>query len=150
MSACAIRSAATTLLAALLLSSAAAVAPAPARASDGYELAFPLAGGVIGTVALDITFIVATSVGLTDHDDAWAVLELVYGLAGIAACSGGAAYAFDQHIDGLAGALILQGIGSAIFAGYGIAGLESEHPPNIDFAVVPSTDGVRVMASFTL
>jgi hypothetical protein len=140
VSACATRFITAVSLAAALLSTTAVLAPASARASDGYEIAFPLA----------VTFIVATSVGLTDRDDGWAALELVYGLAGIAACSGGAAYAFDQHVDGLGGALILQGIGSVIFAAFGIAGLESEHPPNLDVAIVPAPDGVRVSASFAL
>lgn len=156
VSACATRAPNPGPIAGLLVSLAAslalslACAPSTARASDGYELAIPLSGALIGTIALDITFIVATSVGLTDHDDAWAALELVYGVLGMAGCAIGAGYAIDQHVDGLAGALVLQGIGSAIFTAFGVLGLESEHPPNIEVAIAPGPDGFMFAASMRL
>lgn len=139
-----------TLLAALAFAicSSFAYAP-PARASDGYEVAIPLSGALIGVTALDVTFIVATSVGLTDRDDGWAALQLTYGLAGMIGCGVGMGYAFDNDLDGLGGALALQAIGSTLFAVYGALGLESEATPDIDLALAPTDGGFYLSARGT-
>lgn len=118
-----------------------ASAPVPARASDGYELAFPLAGATLATVALDVTFIVATSVGLTDRDDGWAGVQLAYAIGSVVACGVGAGYAFDAGggNEGLGGALLLQAAGSIVLAAYALVGLETV--PNVEVALAPSPDG---------
>ncbi len=133
---------------ALLLASSLSLAAAPTRASDGYEVALPMAGGLIGVVALDVTFTVATATGLTYHDDAWATLEVIWGSLSLVASGIGIGWAIDQGIDGLAGALALQGIGSAIQLAYGLVGLESgETEADLRVALVPSREGFTLCAT---
>lgn len=125
-------------------------APSVARASDGYEVALPLSGALIGTAALDVTFVIATSVGLTRRDEGWAAVQLVWGASSLVASGILAGWAFDAGggNEGLGGALVLQGLGSAIFVGYALDGLEHEHGPNVtmDVALVPTDGGA--MATF--
>lgn len=127
-----------------------ALTPTPARASDGYEVALPIAGGLIGTVALDVTFTVATATGLTYHDDAWATLEVIWGSLSLVGSGIGVGLAIDQGIDGLAGALVLQGIGSAIHLAYGLIGLETSNETNdapyVQVALVPTSGGFALSA----
>jgi len=132
-------------LALLLFTFAVSASPSSARASDGYEVALPIAGGLIGTVALDVTFTVAT--GLTYHDDTWATLEVIWGSLSLVGSGIGVGVAIDQGIDGLAGALVLQGIGSAIHLAYGLIGLETdEESPYVQVALVPTSGGFSLSA----
>ena len=122
------------------------VAPSAAEASDGYEIGFAAAGATLPTVGLDITFIVATATGLTYRDDGWAIAEIVWGLGSLAGCGIAMGYSLDRGYDGLTGALALQGIGSSIYAIYGLVGLDEGERPDVNLAVAPTAGGATLWA----
>lgn len=118
--------------------------PNTAAASEGFELALPIAGVVMSTVALDTTFIVATATGLTYHDDAWAAGQLTWAGASLFATGIGMAWALEQDYPGLAGGLALQGIGSVVLGVYAIVGLTEPNGPSATVAVVPRPGGAEL------
>ncbi len=118
--------------------------PSTASASQGYELVVPIVGAVMVTAALDTTFVVATATGLTYHDDAWAIGQLTWAGASLAASAIGMGFALDQGIDGLAGGLALQAIGSVVLGVYAIVGLLETNGPGAAVAVLPRHGGAEL------
>lgn len=99
-------------------------APREAHASDGYEVGFVAAGVMIPSVALDVTFIVASATGLTYDDEGWAVAQTIWSVASLAGCAAGFGYAIQQPgFEGLAGGMALIGGAQAVFLGFAIHAL---------------------------
>lgn len=127
-------------------------APRQAHASDGYEVGFAAAGVVIPSLALDVTFIVATATGLTYEDQGWAIAQTIWAVASLGACGVGIAYAAQRPgFEGLAGGLALVGGAQAVYLGYAIHALargEWDSAPYVDeelaFGVSPLPDGAMV------
>jgi hypothetical protein len=114
-------------------------APRQAHASDGYEVGFAAAGVMIPSLALDVTFIVATATGLTYEDQGWAIAQTIWAVASIGACGVGIAYAAQQPgFEGLAGGLAI----------HALARGEWDSAPYVDeglaFGVSPLPDGAMV------
>lgn len=99
-------------------------APREAHASDGYEVGFVAAGVMIPSVALDVTFIVASATGLTYDDEGWAVAQTIWSVASLGGCAAGFVYAIQQPgFEGLAGGMALIGGAQAVFLGFAIHAL---------------------------
>jgi hypothetical protein len=140
-------------LRALLVSSLAAgvlfAAPRQAHASDGYEVGFAAAGIMLPTLALDVTFIVATATGLTYEDQGWAIAQTIWAVASLGACGVGVVYAAQQPgFEGLAGGLAMIGGAQAVYLGYAIDALargewddDAREDPGFAFGVAPMPDG---------
>lgn len=106
------------------LAAASLVGTSRARASDGYEVGM-LGGGVtVLTLGLDVTFIVATATGLTYEDEGWAIAQVTWSSASIAAAGVGIGLAVQEGgFDGLVGGLLLAAGGQAVLLGYAIDAL---------------------------
>lgn len=127
-------------------------APRQAHASDGYEVGFAAAGVMIPSLALDVTFIVATATGLTYEDQGWAIAQTIWSVVSMGACVAGISYAAQEPgFEGLAGGLALVGGAQAVYLGYAIHALargEWDAAPYVDdglaFSVAPLPDGAMV------
>ena len=136
-------------------------APREAHASDGYEVGFVAAGVMIPSVALDVTFIVASATGLTYDDEGWAVAQTIWSVASLGGCAAGFVYAIQQPgFEGLAGGMALIGGAQAVFLGFAIHALaraewaheESEADPYVlpfSMSFTPQPGGALVGASGT-
>ncbi len=137
------------------------VAPRQAHASDGYEVGFIAAGAMVPTLALDVTFIVASATGLTYDDEGWAVAQTIWSVASIGGCVAGFAYGIQQPgFEGMAGGLAMIGGAQAVFLGFAIHALaraewahEGEADPYVlpfSFSVAPAQGGAMVSVGGTL
>ncbi|GAB5543023.1 MAG: hypothetical protein SangKO_027830 [Sandaracinaceae bacterium] len=134
----------STLLALGFLTLGSLSAPAPASASDGYEVTLPIVGALFTTVGLDTTFIIATATGLTYEDAGWAAAQLTWAGASLAASAVGMGWAVEQGYDGLAGGVALQAVGSVVLGVYAILGLTEPHAdsmPTATVALLPRAGG---------
>ncbi|MBN8609888.1 MAG: hypothetical protein J0L92_04860 [Deltaproteobacteria bacterium] len=116
-------------------------APREAHASDGYEVGFVAAGVMVPTLALDVTFIVASATGLTYDDEGWAVAQTIWSVASLGGCVAGFAYGVQQPgFEGLAGGMLMLGGLQAIFLGFAIHALarqEWDYADEADPYVLP-------------
>lgn len=151
--------AARTFVALALAAGVLFVSPREAHASDGYEVGFVAAGVLIPSLALDVTFIVASATGLTYEDEGWAVAQTIWAVASMGACGVGFGYAVQQPgFEGLAGGMALLGGAQAVFLGFAIHALarqewahaEAEAEPYVmpvSFSFAPQPGGA--LASLT-
>lgn len=109
-------------------------APSRAKASDGYEVGFAVAGVMVPALALDVTFIVASATGLTYEDEGWAIAQTIWAVASMAACGVGVALvAQEPGYEGLAGGLALLGGAQAVYLGFALHALgRSEWATRVD------------------
>jgi hypothetical protein len=135
-------------------------APREARASDGYEVGFVAAGVMVPTLALDVTFIVASATGLTYDDEGWAVAQTIWSVASLGGCVAGFAYGVQQPgFEGLAGGMLMLGGLQAIFLGFAIhalarqewnyAGEADPYVLPVSFSFAPQPGGAVIGASGT-
>lgn len=128
------------------------VSPPLARASDGYVVGFAAAGVMLPSLALDVTFIVATAAGLTYEDEGWAIAQTMWSAVSIGACVTGIALSVQEsRSEGFVGGLALIGGAQAVLLGYAIHALargEWRSPPldeiGFSFGIVHQSDGAFV------